>query len=336
MYRFNLIILIFCFSPLFPAFSQESVVNCSDSTFCIPSVIGLPRTKGIEIRRELVKDYSIKSESNEGFGNSQGEVRRNRRWELKLKAPVVLKEGFKMAVGIKYFVEEFNFEDLQNPEYPFYQNLEDRSLKSFRAEVFMIKPTRTNKYFILRMSGGLNGDYSSSSFANENFLRFSASPLFGWKKSNYLSYAVGFAYSYNFGRQAIYPLFSYMRSFNNQWGIESILPVNLKLRYSTLNQKNYFYLKSELNGANYGIRMNSNENELVYLNKSELRFLLTWEREIHDWLWFGIDAGVRYNIDFDLTNTPRRRQDIVVSNSLNDALVLGFSIFVVPPRKMLQ
>lgn len=316
------------------ASAQSTIVNCADSTFCIPGVVGLPRSKGVEIKRELVKDYGINSKAN--GRSSSGEVRRNRRWEMKLRAPVLLNKGFKMAVGFKYFVEEFNFEDINSQDFNFYQNLENRPLRSIRSDVYMIKPTMGKRYYILRLSAGLNGDYNLDDFAKSDFLRFSIAPLVGWKENDYVSWAVGLAYSYSFGRRRIFPILAYNKSFNLQWGIESILPSQIKLRYSTRNLKNYFYLKAELNGANYSLRLNNQQQELVYLNKSEIRYLLTYEREIHDWLWFGIEAGMRQNINFDLANSPDINANVIVENELNEALVLNFSLFLVPPRKFLK
>ncbi len=316
--------------------AQGSIVNCTDSTFCVPSVVGLPRSKGIEIKREITRDYGIRSESDESFGDSSAEVLRNRRWSFMLRLPVVMKDNIKIAAGVKYFVEEFNFEEPGSLEYPFYQNLENRSLRSIRGDVFMVKPTRTNKYFLLRLSGGLNGDYTSDAFSSDDFLRFSIAPLLGWKKNDYVSYAVGLAYSYNFGRRSIYPLFAYTKTFNNQWGFESVLPAEAKLRYSTLNQRNYFYLQAELNGANYSLRLEPNDSRLMYLDKSEVRTLFIWEREIHDWLWFSLEAGLQANINFDLSNSPNINSEQIVDNRLNAALSYGFSIFIVPPRKLLE
>lgn len=324
-------LLIICACP---AFAQESIINCTDSVFCVPGVIGLPRSKGIVIKREIVRDYGIQSSS--GDGSSSAEVKRNRRWELKLRAPIILKDGFKMAAGIKYFVEEFNFERAETLDYPFYKNLENRSLKSIRGEVFMVKPTRTNKYFLLRLSAGLNGDYQSESFTKSDFFKFSISPLIGWKKNDYVSYAFGLAFSYGFGRRSIYPLIAYNKTFNNQWGIESILPAQIKLRYSTLNQKNFCYAIAELHGSNYSIRLDEAKDDLVFLNKSEVRFLLTWEREIHDWLWFGVEGGLRTNINFDLSDDASINSKVIVDNELNTAIIYNFSIFVVPPRKLLK
>lgn len=314
--------------------AQDTILNCTDSAFCVPGVSGLPRSKGIVIKRELVRDYRIVSESD--GGNASAEIRRNRRWELKLRAPIILKDGFKMAAGIKYYVEEFNFEHPESLDFPFYKNLENRSLRSIRGDIYMIKPTRTNKYYILRLSGGLNGDYGSESFARGDFFKFSVSPLMGWKKNDYVSYAFGVAFSYSFGRRRIYPLFVYNKTFNSQWGLESVLPAEVKIRYSTLNQKNYFYGKAELHGANYSVRLDEAKQDLVFLNKSEVRLLLSWEREIHDWLWFGVEGGIRSNINFNLSDDATIRSDVVVENSLKPALVYNFSIFVVPPRKLLK
>ena len=316
--------------------AQGSIVNCTDSTFCVPSVVGLPRSKGVEIKREITRDYGIRSESDESFGDSQAEVLRNRRWSFMLRLPVVMKDNITIAAGVKYFVEEFNFEDSENLEYPFYQNLENRSLRSIRGDVFVVKPTRTNKYFLLRLSGGLNGDYTSDAFSSDDFLRFSIAPLIGWKKNDYVSYAVGLAYSYNFGRRTIYPLFAYNKTFNNQWGFESVLPAEAKLRYSTLNQKNYLYLKAELNGANYSLRLEPDDGRLMYLDKSEVRTLFVWEREIHDWLWFSLEAGMQANINFDLSNSPNINSEQLVDNRLREAFTYGFSIFIVPPRRLLE
>lgn len=319
-----------------PGYGQTSIINCTDSTFCVPGVLGLPRSKGIEIKREIVRDYLIHSKL-DGVGEDEAEVRRNRRWTFKLRAPVILKDNFKMAAGIKYFVEEYNFDDPNslNPENHFYQNLEEKNLRSLRGEIFIVKPTRTNKYYILRISGAMNGDFDKIRLGG-NYFKLSIAPLIGWKRSDYLSYAVGFAYSEAFGKRSIYPLFSYNQTFNQHWGVESILPAEVKLRYNTIDQKNFVYLMADLAGSNYTLDNFSNSDTPLYLEKSEVRFMINWEREIHDFLWFGLSAGYRTNIDFDLSESARINAKTYVSNDLNGALIYSMSIFVVPPRKMLK
>ena len=103
--RFTYIMLLIA-APGPSLWAQGSIVNCTDSTFCVPSVVGLPRSKGIEIKREITRDYGIRSESDESFGDSSAEVLRNRRWSFMLRLPVVMKDNIKIAAGVKDFVEE--------------------------------------------------------------------------------------------------------------------------------------------------------------------------------------------------------------------------------------
>lgn len=332
--KFSCLIVLFqCI--ILADYAQENPLISDDSAFTAPRVIGVPRSKGIIFKREVVRNYGIRSKSDESFGSSSGEVRRNRRWDFRLRLPIILKENIKVAMGVQYFVEEFNFEN-ETSDFPFYNNLEDRSLRSIRGEVFIIKPTRKKRYYLLRMSGSLNGDYDESEFDNSDFFRFSVTPLVGWKKNQYTSYAFGVSLSYSFGRRAIFPVFTYNHAFNSKWGVEAVLPANAKLRYGTLDQKNYFYLKAELRGSNYSIRLEETQADLFYLNKSEVRFLLTWEREIHDWLWFGMETGLRSNINFDLADSPNINTNVVVENDLAAAFIYNVSIFIVPPRKLLK
>ena len=111
------------------SFGQESIIHCSDSTFCVPSVFGMPRAKGIVIRQERVLNYGVKSFSKqEGLEDGEGSVRRNRRWDFKARIPILRKPGIKIALGVRYFHEEYRFEDL--PDYPLYRGLENKALKS--------------------------------------------------------------------------------------------------------------------------------------------------------------------------------------------------------------
>jgi hypothetical protein len=298
----------------------------------------MPRSKGIVIKQERVFDYRITSDGSEyGFGKGEDDVKFNKRWTFKLRFPVIMKPGFKLALGLNYFKEEYHFEGYPENDYPLYNSLEDKPLRSVGATVYMVKPWLGNRYFMMRLGARFNGDEGLGNMLNADKLRVSVAPLIGWKKNPYTSYAFGFAYSYDFGRQRVYPVVSYNHTFNNRLGFESILPLEAKMRYS-LSEKNLFYLKSEFNGANYNIKLDDPgfEGQEYYLRKSELRFLVTYEREIHDWLWFGLEAGFRTNIRFELTDSPKSSANVVIDNEFNDAFLLNASIFLVPPRKFLN
>lgn len=314
-------------------YAQEIFSWSKETGYCTPSVVGLPRPKAFIFQYELQPHYKITSTVQSGnFQNTEGEINRNRRLDFRLRFPIINKSSLTIAAGLKYSREEFRFDNYPTGS-KFYDNLENRDLKSVGAHLYVVKPTKSNKYFILRAGFEFNGDYPSDEANAGEFLKFSIAPLIGWKKNDNLSYAVGFSYGYAFGRPLIYPVFSYNKNFNCNWGIESLLPVSLKLRY-TKNDKNYFYGGFELKGNSY--RLDDPDSlfigDRLHLFYSELRFTITYERELHDWLWFGIEAGARHNLSFNVTNGPKANADVILKNKLSGASLINASIFIVPPR----
>jgi hypothetical protein len=320
--------------------AQEIFAWGRDSSYCSPSVVGLPRAKALVLKYELLPDFRIRSESKQGgFGNNNAGVSRNRRVDLRIRFPIINRPGLTIAAGIKYTHEEFIFHDADlQKNYSFYKNLQDRPLKSVGLHFYMVKPTKTNRYFVLRTSMDLNGDYSSDKFGKTEFFKFSVTPLIGWKKNENLSYAFGFSYGYTFGKPLIIPAISINKNFDCNWGIESILPINIRLRFSP-NDNNYFYTGFELAGGSY--RLDNNDSAFrsfnrLHLFRSELRYILSYERAIHDWLWFGVEAGWRENLRFNLTNGPKAMSNVIISNKLSGSLVANVSLFVVPPKGLLK
>ena len=319
--------------------AQEIFSWSKANNYCNPSVVGLPRAKAIVIKYEVLPQFSIRSTGQQGgFGNAHSTVSRNRRWDARLRFPIVNKPSITIAGGFKYTHEEFRFSPPGNRNsYPLYHDLEDRPLKSIGFHLYMVKPTKTNKYFVLRSSLDLNGDYGSEKFGKTEFLKFSVTPLLGWKKNENLTYGVGFSYGYTFGKPLLIPIVSINKNFDCNWGIESLLPINIRLRYAK-NENNYWYTGFELTGASYRL---DNKNDVLdsfqklHLFRSELRYTINFERAIYDWLWFGLEGGWRHNFRFNLTNGPKGRADVIISSHLADAALINASIFVVPPKGML-
>lgn len=319
--------------------AQEPFTWGKEKEFCNPSVIGLPRAKAVVLKYELQTEYKIISTGELGnYGNSEGEISRSQRFDLRIRFPIINKPSITFAMGIKYSVEEFRFSNEMNTTYPFYKDLEDRPLRSEGIHFYLVKPTRNKKYFILRASFDLNGDYGSERFGKSQFLKFSITPLIGWKKNENLSYAIGLTYGYTFGVPLILPVISFNKNFNCNFGLEALLPASVKLRY-TSNEKNYFYAGLELSGVSYRLDNAGtafSDYDKLHLFRSELRYTINYERDIHDWLWFGIEAGYRQNLQFNLTNGPRAKSDVIISNKLTGAPLINASIFVVPPHSFLK
>jgi hypothetical protein len=310
-----------------------------DTAFSVPSIIGSPRSKGLIVRQETVLGYRIRSQAGQpNIPEGNGYVDYNSRWEFKLRLPIISSPDLIFAMGINYEIEEYDFRDEQNQSYFFYNKLERKSLKSAGGTLYIIKPFRGRAYFLFRGSADINGDYGYDEQPSARFLRLSATPMIGWKINDNLSYAIGLAYGYKFGRELVVPVLSYNRNFNKKWTLEATLPTRIRVRYN-YNPRTFFYGVTELNGANYNITLPDPVLAGIrplYLQKAEIRHLIIYERELYDWLWVGMETGMRTNINFNLTSTPRSRRDVVVRNRLGNAFLFSFSIFVVPPKRFVK
>lgn len=322
-----------------PAYSQQPFVVCSDSTFCIPGIAGMPRPKGIIIQRESVLRYGIVTRAINPYNqlSDRIDVKTNTRWNLKATAPLLNKKGIKIAVGLRYFVEEFNLRDIDESTNSFYRTLDDRPLKSLGATLYIMKPFKGNKYLLSRLSTSFNGDFRADEIKNSDILRQSAALLYGVKVSPNRSVAFGINLSNNFGSVGFLPLLSYNVSWNENWLFESLFPLNAKLSYVSNSQKNVFTTEIKLEGGNYKFFADEGilADDKLFLRKAEVQFSFHYEREIHDWLWFGAEIGLRVNLVNDMTDTIFSN-DPLLKNDIKKAFLTSVSIFIVPPRKFLE
>ena len=329
---------IACFCCLISYYSYAQSAAENEKTFCDPSVFGQPRPKFLQITRGTSSSFPVQNISQfEGFENGNAQVADNSTLEIKLNAPVLLKPGLKIFAGVKYFKEDFEFTNIASPVDLYFQNLHRKSLRSLRGTLYGIKSFRGNTYLVTRFSASLNGDMKSRDVnADDDFLNFSVAALLGWKKNDSFAYGFGLAYTNMFGVNRIYPVVGLEKSFNQNWGFEALLPKTASIRYVTTDRKNNFYSTLCLDGGAYRINLPQLlPNQDLILQRNEVQFKLNYEREIYDWIWFGIEAGVRRYIGADLT-LPGDRQTVIYDTQFGTNAFANFSLFLVPPRKLLE
>ena len=319
-----------------PCIGQIDILQCTDTTYCVPSVNGLPRSKGLVIEKESSLDQAIRSQQDDNVSSIQ-HIDQNSRYSVKLKVPVLNKEHLKIVMSGGYSQEKFEFEDNQGLNDPLFIALQDRPLRTLSLGTYVVKPFKKNRYFMARIQGRLNGDFDSKTFGYSEFLRINAVGVYGWKLDDNRIFAFGGAFSHLFGKASILPVILYYQTFNDQWGLEANLPANFRIRY-TPNERNVLYGGVAVSGANY--RLDALENSApFFLEKSELRTLLTYEREIHDWLWMGLSIGHRHQMSFAVSSVnglTRRPGDELLRTTIDDTFFYNLSIFIVPPRKMMK
>jgi len=348
----RLLLFSFCLAFTCAAFGQEAEFKdartdslhrigvCDEDGFCEPGIKGMPRPKGFSIVQENIMDYGIRTKEVRENRNFNNEIERNKELEVNLRFPVLMKKSYSLIFGLEYKVEEFQFENPNDLENDFIRDLEDKHLRKYGFKVYFSKSFKGNKYIYTRTSFSLNGDLGSEEFkssAYQDFFRFSFSGIYGTKVNSSKTYGFGLSYSYNFGDLSIFPVFYYNKQWTDQWGVELRLPIKTELRYFP-NKKNLLYFTNRLAGDSYILKLSSLQEQNTFLGIASYRSMIRYEREIYDFLWFTAAAGMRVNINFDLSDRDDfiNDRDPFIENELATATFFQFGIFLVPPRKMMN
>ncbi len=325
-------------NPSYGNINADSAANSRrDKEYANPSVQGMSKSKGIIIKYEAQPEFGIKSySSNPAIGDKTADVQKHNRLDAKIYVPVWNRPHLKMVLGFNYFFEEFEFEATP-PAYDFYRNIQNRNLKTIGSQLLVLRPINEKNFMIFRLKGDLNGDYTTGKLSFSKYLKSTLETIYGWKRNANLAYGVGAQLGYAFGRQTIYPVFMYNRTYNPKWGLELLLPARAQVRYNA-SDKSLLYGGIGVDGASYNINTNPEIVGLstVELRRSEARARVRWEREIYDFLWFGLEAGYRINVQFSAYEGEGRKAERLIKNHLKDAALVSFEIFLVPPRRFLK
>jgi opacity protein-like surface antigen len=337
MKKLFLLFAVFLFLSHHPVHGQAAEVETLEE-YATPSVRGMGRSRGVIIGYERLPGFDIESESdNPKIGNGVGRVRRHNKFYTRAFAPVVNKPQTKVIVGIDYKLEEFNFDKISPNSYSLYQYLEDKDLKSVGLQVAYLHSLNVRNFYLLRVKGELNGDYTRDNISIPDYLKVNLDLAYGWKRSPDFALGIGLQLGYTYGRQSIYPGILYNRTFNNNWGVESIFPANARVRYN-VNDKTLIYGGYRLEGASYDIFANSTslqEFGEIELRRTDLKGLLRLEREIYDFLWFGIEGGFRQYYRHRVFEEVGSR-DPLITNDLSGASYFNVEVYLVPPRRFTE
>ncbi|PVY44114.1 DUF6268 family outer membrane beta-barrel protein [Pontibacter virosus] len=325
------------------ALAQETEQDLTDvqkqtKEYASPGVRGMGKSRGIVIGYERLPQFDMESESdNPEVGNGRARVRRHNKFFVRALAPVMNKPNSKLILGIDHKFEEFNFENVSPASYSLYRNLEDKNLKSLGLQLAFLHSFDEVRFMLVRAKGELNGDYTRDNVNVSDYLKTTVDMAYGWKRTPDFAWGVGLQLGYTFGRQRIYPGIMYNRTFNDRWGVESIFPANLRVRYN-VSEKTLLYTGYRIEGASYNLYASepplSQFND-IELRRTDIKGLLRLEQEIYDFLWFAVEGGFRQyyrHRAFDVVGS----RDELITNTLKGAGYIGIELYAVPPRKLLE
>ena len=300
----------------------------------------MPRPKALQVSWENVFRYGMQSTGTRpAIGDGFNVVGREERLSLKLKVPLYLSDSWKLLLGFQYENEDFVFSrKASDPGYALHQGLHDHNLKRIGTSLYLTKAWRGNRYFGMKLGADLNGDYGADRLPLSRYLRISVSPMLGWKVGEDVFLGGGLSYNHTLGRPSLMPFLVYNHTFNERWGIETILPARARVRMN-INESSLLYAGFRFDGASYAIHAEVPDlpgQENFQLRISELRFTASIEREIHDFLWFEVEAGVRTDLRFDLTEDKRIQPEVYISSERRAAPFVRAGIFLVPPERWMK
>ena len=328
-----ILILVFLFLYLEVCGQESPIISKSENTFVNKLRESEPRPKFLELNYSFVRNVDISSKS-DIFSRDENQIEFNPRFEFKLKAPIILKPDLKFVGGVKIRNEFFDFRN-SNPEVQeHYENLDRRGLQSYGLSLFLKKDLQNDRFIFAFWNGNLNADDVSLSDFIDQF-RTNVAFLWGKNKNELTQIGYGAAFGYTFGGASIYPVFLYNQTFSNRFHVEMLLPKSASLRY-TPNALNHYYFISEINGASYFLREPTVEGfDKVTFQRSAVNVKFRYEREIYDWLWFGLEAGYNIPINLFISEPRKQRRDALITFSAAATPIFGFSLFAVVPKKVL-
>jgi hypothetical protein len=337
---YRLFLLWLAFVPL-SSFAQQDTARGKE--YANPTVEGMARGRFLVLRYQRFFSHDFNSTNSNvsklpGVGNANNEIETDNIAEIKGYIPIWNRPHFKTVLGVGYEREEYNFKDPEKLTYLYHVNLQDKGLKSLSAQLAFLHPMDDTHYWILRLKGQLNGDYTSDELDFNDYLKTTAEVFYGWKKSKTFSWGIGAQLGYTFGRKTIYPALMFNKTFNDHWGIESVFPAGARMRYNA-SEKSLFYFGYNLDGYSYNIKITKPpfaNFKTIELRHNDVKINLRYEQEIYDFIWFALEGGYRTNISYDAFESGTKRKVELISTDAGGTPFAQVDFYFVVPRAFLK
>lgn len=307
-----------------------------ESGRCKPGVVNSSKGKGLLLeygalwnREDSYRYSSYQQETDDD------DLEKSRVYEIlkfKLKAPVVYRPGFAVLLGFSHQREEFQFthflKENAGIEHPLFDEVLIRSNLSLNA----FKSLSGTRYLALRVQSNYNGDYKQLINFDSRYNTFKAGLIYGIKNRPDKELAIGLAYSKGIRRSIAYPFLIYNRTFDKNWGIETILPVKIYGRYN-LNPKNIFLFGAEFSSREFFVDLEDQFGieQDFRMTRQEIRMQLVLEKQLSSWIWMTCKAGHLHSLAhrFEELNTGPEPEQVRIRPG--NSVFFKIGVFLSPP-----
>lgn len=328
------LISLFVLTILLPILvkAQDFPTPIIGHAFCKPGVENASPGKGLSIQYIRHPNYELTSGFKLEDNRRRSDVERKERLDAKLKIPLLNKDEWKALIGLYHSFEKYTFDYIAPPNNYYFNAIDDQMLKRTRATAFLFKALDSRNYLALRLGASFNGNYEGLVQFDNRYAVYRAALVWGFKKTNDKELGIGLLMNKSFRRTAVYPFLIYNRTFNEKWGIESVLPVKISLRRN-LNEESLLLASAEYWSSAYSMDIVPNEASRVvdfHFKSSAMHFYVDWQnRLLSNWTWTSLKLGYAWNFDSRFINTETD-QNFNAFPSHSIFVSVGF--FLSPPK----
>lgn len=289
------------------------------------------RPKIAEFSYKVLGDYQTISNS-ETFGNASSEIDHESLLKLKLGIPLIIRDNKLFGLQLLYYQHHFNFDDEDfSGNYDLYNHLSGQAFSNLGIRGLYQYDVSDNEQMTLTAGFEARGD---EIVWNRNTAKVFISGLYKKTLNDRTKIGYGGVFAHGLRLTSFYPIFSFEKVLRPGWTLDMVLPKSIGLRRE-FNPKTYLTGQVEFEGWRYNLTdAIGTERRDFTLRKADLELRLKFEREIHDWLWFGAELGYNKNVSYYLANPGDRGNGALIDLRARDARYLKFTLFIVPPRSM--
>ena len=312
------------------------IVTSANTSFCqdADSLIQSSSKKDIKLCyvRPTFLQFSVRTLpaiNNYPNGDKQqnSDYRNNKSYNIKLNFPILSSNKFDIIGQLRYKNEQLHLgTEINSKE-------KEIHFDNMGFSFLMKYKLNTSYYIAGHASGFLKAD--KVNFENyASILDYSGSILVG-KNFDNGEFGLGALIGNSLGRFRIYPIVLLDYQFSDTWKIEMKLPKEIQIRKIIKPDNFYLVGGMEINGSSYFISEDiyHGEENLEY-RRAAIDFRLGLEKEIYDFLWFGVDFGVSQPIYSALIQSGEPTRNKLFDFNHSFAPYGSISIFIVPPRAL--
>ena len=318
--------------PVFPEDVDDASLN-SETGNINPGIKGKSKGRGVSISYTYVNGGDLIDEE----GTIQPPLTNLdalSRFSVKLKAPVVNKDDFKVLAGYRYVTETYNFASFGADFQDVFAGINNKLMKTTGFEIIGLKELQNRNRITFRAKIEAKGDYKGIANFDSDYAVYSLQGLYTKQKNESYEWGVGLTFTSSFRRTIVLPIFVFNKNFNDKWGLEAVLPGYIFLRRN-ISENTILLFGPKYNSSSYAFDVITPlDNVLSYnLNHSEVRLHLALQQKIYSWIWLDVEVGYQGNFSTDFEGNMDAVADFKVEPTDSPYFTVG--LFLTPPSNSL-